>query len=147
MHTLNRAQKITLCAALTALVAALTIGPFLPTSSIAGAATAAATSDTSYDSDSTADPDLPDTPEEIYLTVVRPELPIATDSELLTAGHAVCTTLDQTTAPDASALTGLALGLNNAYGWPIESTGAVIGSAVGSFCPEYGYVIEALDTY
>lgn len=72
-----------------------------------------------------------------YVDSVRANstLTAVSDTDLVTAGHTVCTTLDA--HPTRLGLFGSLDTLTDANGWSAGDAAAIVGSAVGVFCPEH----------
>lgn len=62
-----------------------------------------------------------------------------TDGELVADGRAVCSTLDA--HPSRSALIGAFATLTQTTGWSADDAAAVVGSAIGAFCPQHRALI------
>lgn len=75
--------------------------------------------------------------EAMYLNSVRANstLSAVSDTDLVSAGHAVCSTLDA--HPTRLGLFGTLDRLTGSNGWSAGDAAAIVGSAVGALCPEH----------
>lgn len=107
----------------------------------AGCATSTARCVAEDDAASTADP-ATTTPDDDYLAITSAMIPDAGTDDLLIAGQAACTTLDEEPAPDMAYANGVALGISSYYGWSAEQSGVVLGAAIAAWCPTYDYLMS-----
>lgn len=141
----NRAQKLTLVGACTAITLTVLVGATVGTNTIPGHAVAATTTTTAetYPTDDgyPAEDTAPVTGDDLYLSLVGPEIPEIPDAELIIAGLAVCGVLDDTAAPDTATVAGIGDGIVDAYGVTYYQAGYLLGAAVNAYCDRYRYLI------
>lgn len=143
MSGVTRTQRLTIAWAALVAVAVVLLATAIAggSNAIAGTPTPATTTTDSYPADDTGDVYAEPTPEEVYLATVSPDVPYATDTQLLNGASSACQVLAETTAPNEDTLVGIMLGLSDYYGWLPEETAAVLAGAISFVCPEYSYVI------
>lgn len=140
----NRAQKLTLAGACTAITLTVLVGATVGTNTIPGHAVAATTTtaetyptDDGYPAEDTA----PVTGDDLYLSLVGPEIPEIPDAELIIAGLAVCGVLDDTAAPDSATVAGIGNAIVDTYGVTYYQAGYLLGAAVNAYCDQYQYLV------
>jgi hypothetical protein len=144
---MSRPQKLALAAGAALLTLAAAVAIALGANTVAGHATPAPTVPVTEPAPAPEPADEPDEAlavdelDTIYLSVVSPAIPSASDNDLIIAGRAVCITLDETPSPTSATFLGIATGITDNFPWSWEQAGTVMGAAVTAWCPTYDYLL------